>query len=428
MNYTVEKGKKTVKFTVTLSSQEWTDAVSQAYRKNKDKYAVPGFRKGHVPQKVIEGIYGQGVFYEDAFNIALPRYYTEVLDKEKDVFPVASPDVDIKEFGEDGSVTFTAEVYIKPEVKLPDYKGIKVNKIEYNVTEEDIQSELKKAQERASRLIKVEDRAAQEGDTVIVDYAGTIDGKKFDGGSAENQSIELGSKTFIPGFEEQIAGMTCGQNKAIEVTFPEDYGGSLGGKNAVFDVTLHEIKKKELPEINDEFAKDVSEFDTLDEYKNDIRKKLEEYNAKRAQSKLENSIIEAITNASEVDIPQVMIDNQTDDMVEDFRYRLLYQGLKLEDYLKYAKTDMKQLRSSYKEQAEKNVKTRLVLEALVKKEGITATEEEKKQKINEMAEKAGKTVEEFAKGAGERENAFLENEIIMDKLFKLLAENVQIAD
>lgn len=426
MNYTVEKDKKSAKFTVTLSSQEWQDAVSQAYRKTKDKYAVPGFRKGHVPQKVIEGMYGSSVFYEDAFNIAVPKYYTEVLDKEQDVFPVSNPDIDVKEFGEDGSITFTAEVTVKPEVGLPDCKGIKVKKNEYNVTDEDIQGELKNAQERASRLIKVEDRPAKNGDTVIIDYSGAVDGNKFDGGTAEKQSLELGSKNFIPGFEEQIEGMSCGESKDIEVTFPENYGNDLSGKKAVFAVTLHEIKVKELPEINDEFAKDVSEFDTLEEYKNDIRKKLEEYNEKRAKSEFENSMVDAITEASEVDIPPVMIENQIDDMIEDLNYRLMYQGLKLEDYLKYTNSDMEKLRASYKEQAEKTVRKMLVLQALVKQEGLTATEEEKRQKIEDMAQKAGKTVEEFAEGAGDRENTYLENEIIMDKLFKLLSEKVQI--
>jgi trigger factor len=426
MNYTVEKDKSSVKFTITLNSEEWEKAISQAYNKTKSKYFVQGFRKGHAPKRVIENIYGKGVFYEEAFNIALPQYYSEVLDKETDVFPVSMPDVDIKEFCDDGSIIFTADVTVKPEVKLGDYKGIKIKKIEYNVTDEDIDKQLKLAQERASRLVKVEGRPAQAGDTVTIDYSGSIDGKKFDGGTAEKQSLELGSKTFIPGFEEQLEGLNCGDNKDITVKFPDDYNKTLAGKEAVFNITLHEIKKKELPEINDEFAKDVSEFDTLEEYKKDIRKKLEEENARRAESETENSIIETVSASSEVDIPKVMIDSQIDSMVQDLSYRLMYQGMKIEDYLKYTKTTMEKLKESYREQAEKAVKTRLVIEEIIKKENITATNEEKDEKISDMAKKSNKSVEEFTKEAGERETAYIENEIIMDKLFKLLKDNAVI--
>lgn len=423
MEYTQEKLKNQVKFTITLTAQEWEEANEQAYRKNKGKYALQGFRKGHVPKKVLENIYGKGVFFEEAFNIALPKYYGEVLDKEQEVFPVESPEVDIKDVSDNGGVTFTALVTVKPEVKLGEYKGIKIPKIEYNVTEDDITAELKKAQERASRLVSIDGRAAENGDTVTIDYSGSIDGVKFDGGTAEKQPLELGSGSFIPGFEAQVEGMNIGESKDITVKFPEDYHKELAGKEAVFAVTLHEIKKKELPELNDEFAKDVSEFDTLEEYKKDIEKKLAETNAKKAETETENALLDAITDASEVEIPKAMIESQKDQMVNEFKYRLMYQGMKYEDYLKYTGMTEEQLKESYTEQAEKTVKSRLTLEQIIKQEKFSATEEEKKAKITEMAEKANKTFEEYSKTVNERQLEYIENQIITDKLFNMLREN-----
>jgi trigger factor len=423
MNYTYEKLKNQVKFTITLTAEEWAQANEQAYNQNKGKYSVQGFRKGHVPKKILENIYGKGVFFEEAFNIALPKYYAEVLDKEKDIYPVDQPEIDIKDLDKEGGIEFTALVTVKPEVKLGDYKGIKIKRIEYNVTEADVEAELKAAQERASRLVNVEGRAAEKGDTVIIDYSGSIDGKKFEGGTAEKQNLELGSGTFIPGFEDQVIGMNAGEEKDINVKFPEDYHKDLAGKEAVFHIKLHEIKKKELPEINDEFAKDVSEFDTLDLYKKSIVEKLEKSNKTRADSETENALLEAVTAASETEIPQVMIDNQAENMVNEFKYRLMYQGMKFEDYLKYANTTEEKLKETYREQAEKTVKSRLVLEEIIKRENITATEEEKKDKIREIAEKVNKSFDEYYKGISLRQLEYIENEIITDKLFRMLKDN-----
>lgn len=427
MNYTLEKLKNQVKFTVTLTKEEWEEANQQAYLKNKGKYFIQGFRKGRVPRKVIEGIYGKGVFFEEAFNIAVPKYYSEILEKEQEVFPVDTPDIDLKEIdGKDGGVTFTATVTVKPEVKLADYKGIKVKKPEYNVTDEDVEKEIESARNRASRLVDVEGRAAETGDTVIIDYSGSIDGKKFEGGTAEKQTLELGSGRFIPGFEEQVAGMAVGEEKDITVKFPEDYHKDLAGKEAVFNIKLHEIKKKELPELNDEFAKDVSEFETLGEYKADIRKRLEESNRKKAETEFENRIVEEIAKASEVDIPQVMIDSQTENMVQDLSYRLMYQGMKLEDYLKYTGTTIEQLKDSYKEQAEKTVKSRLILEQIVKAEKIEATQEDMDAKIKELAERVKKTPEEYTKSMGENGLDYLKNDIMTEKLLAFLKESVTV--
>ena len=318
MNYTQEKLKNQVRFTVTISKEEWEEANRQAYLKNKGKYFVQGFRKGHVPRKILESIYGKGVFYEEALNIAVPKYYSEILEREKDVFPVEAPDIDIKEIdGEGGCITFTATVNVKPEVKLGDYKAIKVKKPEYNVTDEDVEKELKAAQNRASRLVDVEGRPAEKGDIVTIDYSGTIGGKKFEGGTAEKQSVELGSGRFVPGFEEQLVGMSCGEEKDITVRFPDDYHKELAGKEAVFKVKLHEIKRKGFPSLTTS-----SRRTSANRYVRGIqgrhKEKLEQSNEKRAEAELENRLLEAVAEASEVDISQVMIENQIDSMVQTY--------------------------------------------------------------------------------------------------------------
>lgn len=420
MNYTVEKTEKNkVKFLVNVTAEEWEKANQAAYNANKSKYSLQGFRKGHVPRKILENVYGSGLFFEDAFNAIVPEYYTEILSKEKDIFTVSSPDIDVVSIDDKGLV-FTAVAAVKPEVKLGDYKSIKVEKPEYNVTEEDINKEIDKAVERASRLVNAEGRAAQKGDTVIIDYSGSTDGKKFEGGSASNQPLELGSGSFIPGFEEQVEGMNIGEEKDINVTFPDNYAPQLAGKDAVFAIKLNEIKVKELPEINDEFAKDVSEFDTLEQYKADIKAKLTETNEKKADSEYEDKILEAISEASEVDLPQAMIDSQIDSMVQEMEYRMMYQGMKMDDFLKYTNQTMESLRESYKEQAAKNVKARLVLEQIIKEENITDTQEEVDKKIAELAEQAKKSVEEYNKDVDERQLEYIKNQIVMDKLFAYL--------
>ena len=371
---------------------------------------------------MLENVYGAGVFFEEAFNEAFPKYYGEVLDKEKDLFPVDRPDIDIDKIDEKG-IVFSAVVTTKPEVTVTEYKGMKHPKIEYNVTDADIEEEIKKAQERASRLVPVEDRPAEDGDTVLIDYSGSVDGVQFEGGTAEKQTLVLGSHSFIPGFEEGVVGMKTGEEKDLNVKFPEDYHAeNLKGKDAVFHVKLHEIKKKEVPEFNDEFVKDVSEFDTVDAYRADIKKRLEEQNARRATQEMENALVDLILEKTPVNIPDCMIQSQIDSMVQEFEYRLMYQGLKLDDYLKYTGMKLEDLRKSYEDQAKKSVKTRLIFEALIRQEKIEATEEDKQKKFAEMAEAAKKEVEEFKKSLPERQLEYIENEIIIDKLFALLNE------
>ena len=423
MKYTVkQKAENQKEIKITLTAAEWEAENEKAYQANKGKYSLQGFRKGHVPRKVLENVYGAGVFFEEAFNEAFPKYYGEVLDKEKDLFPVDRPDIDIDKIDEKG-IVFSAVVTTKPEVTVTEYKGMKHPKIEYNVTDADIEEEIKKAQERASRLVPVEDRPAEDGDTVLIDYSGSVDGVQFEGGTAEKQTLVLGSHSFIPGFEEGVVGMKTGEEKDISVKFPEDYHAeNLKGKDAVFHVKLHEIKKKEVPEFNDEFVKDVSEFDTVDAYRADIKKRLEEQNARRATQEMENALVDLILEKTPVNIPDCMIQSQIDSMVQEFEYRLMYQGLKLDDYLKYTGMKLEDLRKSYEDQAKKSVKTRLIFEAIIKQEKIEATEEDKQKKFAEMAEAAKKEVEEFKKSLPERQLEYIENEIIIDKLFALLNE------
>ena len=427
MKYTFEKAEKsTVKVTIDLDKNEWADAVNAAYERTKGKYSLPGFRKGKVPKHLLEGTYGKGIFYEEAINYAFPKYYSEVLDKEPSIFAVANPDIDIKNISEDG-ISLIAIVPVKPEVKLGEYKGIKIKKVEYNVKDADVDAELTRLQERNSRLVEIKDRSVKDGDTTIIDYSGSVDGIKFDGGTAEKQTLVIGSKAFIPGFEEQIIGMNIGEEKDITVKFPDNYHAeNLKGKDAVFHIKLHEIKVKELPEINDEFIKDAVGAESVDAYKKETRERLEKQNAERAEREIENDIVAKITEKTEVVIPDAMIENQIDRMVQEMEYRLSYQGLRMEDYLKYTKQTMEDYRKGFKDQAENIVKQQLTIEAIIEAEKIEATEEDIDGKLAEMAEKQGKTVPEIKKDQNPRQLDYVKNEIIIQKLFDTLKGAVVI--
>ena len=411
MNYKFEKAEKsTVKVFITLDKDEWNDAQVQAYNKTKGRYSVPGFRKGHVPMKVLESAYGKGLFFEEAVNGAFPKYYYQVLDKEPSIEAVAQPSLDVDNVSDDG-ITFVAVVPVKPEVKLGEYKGIKFKKVEYNVKDEDVEAALTRLQERNSRLVAVEGRAAENGDTVVIDYSGSVDGVKFDGGTAERQNLELGSNTFIPGFEEQVVGMNVGEEKDISVKFPDDYHAeNLKGKDAVFHIVLHEIKKKELPEITDEFVKDADGAESVEAFKTETRKRMQEANDKRAERELEDNIIKTIADKAETEIPEALIDNQVDRMVQEMEYRLMYQGLRLEDYLKYSKMSMEDYKKGYRPQAAEIVKQQLVIEKIISDEKIEATDEDVEKKIAENAAAQEKSVEDYKK----------ENESVIEKLFDFL--------
>ena len=424
MNYTIEKGNGEVKINFALSAKEWDDCIEKAYLKNKGKYSIPGFRKGHVSRKMIEKMYGEGVFFDDAFNDAFYDAYTKALNENEDIFPVDEPKVDIDGMNDDG-VAFHATVTVKPEVTLGDYKGIKLDKVEYNVTVDDVQAEIDRARKQAGRRVEVTDRAVENGDIVNLDYSGSADGVKFDGGTAQGQELVIGSGSFIPGFEDGMVGMKIGETKDITVKFPENYHAeNLAGKDAVFTVTVNKIEKEELPELNDEFAKEVSRFDTLDEYRADVEKRLSDENTRRADAENENKLVEAIVNNASVEIPACMIDHQLDHIVEEMRYRLsyMYRGMKLEDYLKYTGGTIEELREARKADAERDVKTRLTLEAIVKAENLDVTDAEVEAEIVRMAQAQGKSADELKKHVDARQTEYIRNDILSKKLLTLLKD------
>ncbi len=424
MKYTFEKAEKsTVKITITLSAEEWKQAISSAYEKTKGKYSLPGFRKGKVPKHLLEATYGEGVFYEEAINIAFPKYYGEVLDKEPSIEAVAHPDVDIKKIDEKGLV-IEAVVAVKPEVSLGEYKGIKFKKPVYNVKDTDIEDDLNRLKERNSRMVDVDGRAVENGDTVIIDYSGSIDGVKFDGGTAEKQTLVIGSKSFIPGFEDQIIGMNKGDEKDISVKFPDDYHAeNLKGKDAVFAIKLHEIKKKELPEITDEFIKDAVGAESVDAYKKEVKERLEKQNADRAERELEDEIVKKISENATVEIPDALISNQVDRMVQEMEYRMSYQGLKLADYLKYLGKTMEEYRKEYEPQAKEIVKSQLVIEKVISEEKIDATDEDVENRIAEMAKAQNKPAPDVKKNMQARQLDYIKNDIIIKKLFDTLKKD-----
>ena len=424
MKYTFEAGKKsTVRIKITLSAKEWAEAQTAAYNKTKGRFSIPGFRKGKAPKHIIEQMYGQGVFFEEAINTAFPKYYYDILDKEPTIEAIDRPELEIDKLSEKG-ITLIAVVPVKPEVKLGEYKGIKFDKIEYNVTDKDIDAELDRLVKRNAREVAVTYRAAQMGDITVIDYSGSVDGVKFAGGTAEKQTLELGSGQFIPGFEDQVVGMAIGEEKDINVKFPEEYHAEeLKGKDAVFAVKLHEIKVKEFPEVNDEFIKEAAGSESVEAFKAETKAKLEDANAKKAKAEIEDKIIKAIADKSEVEVPEALVERQIDSLVQDMEYRMMYQGLKLEDYLKYTGQTIDAYREGFKKQAEEQVKIQLVIEQITKAEDIKATEEEVDVKIAEQAIAMGKDAEEFKKTLNERQIAYFENNVVIDKVFAFLTSN-----
>lgn len=379
-------GTNRYELVVKVDAAQFEAAIEKVYRRNVKKIDVPGFRKGHAPRKVVERMYGEGVFFEDAVNDVYPSALQEAVD-ESGLEIVARPEVEVTEVSREEGVTFVAKCVVKPEVEVKDYKGIEVEKEVKAVTDEEIDRKLQNLQEKHARMIDVDDRAAQQGDNVVFDFEGFVDGEAFEGGKAEHFSLELGSGQFIPGFEDQIVGKSIGEDFDVNVTFPEDYHAKeLAGKAAVFKVKLNEVQYKELPVADDEFAKDVSEYDTLDEFKASIRKNMEEAAEKQAELEVENALVDQLVATLEGDIPPVMIETRIDEMVRDFDYRLSQQGLRLADYLKYIGGDEAKFREGFKEQAEKQVKMRLALEAVAKAENIEASEEDFENEVKRIAD------------------------------------------
>ena len=428
MKATVEKIEKNkVKLEIEVDPHIFDKAMESAYLKNRKNIAIPGFRKGKAPRKVIERYYGERIFYEDALNIACPEAYDQAV-KENGIEPVDRPEIDIVQIGQGNPLIFTATVTIKPEVELGQYKGVEVEKVEYPVTDEEVEERLRQELERNARWITVEDRAVKLGDRVTLDYSGTVDGEAFEGGTAQNQSLEIGSGRFIPGFEEQLIGANIGEEKEIKVTFPEDYfREELKGKEAVFKVTVHEIKEKELPALDDEFAKDVSEFDTLEEYKADLRKKMEEIAKERAQVENENNVISKVVENATVDIPEVMVENQLDSILRDFDYRLRFQGLDLERYLKLTNTSLDDFRAQYRNEAYNRVKTQLVLEKIAREEAITVEEADMEKEYERMAEQYKRSVDEVKKDfAGSAE--YIKENLLIQKTVDFLVHSAHFTE
>ncbi len=426
MSLKIEKTENNneLKLEFTIEAKKFEEGIAKVFKKNAKYFSVPGFRKGKVPMNIAEKYYGVEIFYEDAFNEIVPEIYDEEL-KENKIEAVSKPEIDIVQMEKGKDLIFTAVVQTKPEVKPGKYKGIELEKIEYKVTDEDIEKELKQMADKNSRMVNVEDRAVKNGDFTVIDFEGFVDGKAFEGGKAENHELEIGSKSFIDGFEDQIIGMKIEEEKEIKVKFPDEYfSKDLAGKDATFKVKLHEIKVKELPEMDDEFAKDVSEFETIKELKADIKKKLEEQNENRAKYELEDKAVEAVCNATEIDIPSGMFESEIDAMEEDLSRRLSYQGMKLDQYLKLINKTKADFREEMRPQAEKSVKTRLILEAVCEDAKIEATDEEMNEKIKEMAESYGRKEEELKDN--EEFKKYIESSIKSEKTVKYIVDNAKI--
>ena len=425
MKYTTKAAEKsTMKITMKFDADEWKDALNKAYVKTKGRYSVNGFRKGKAPRNVIEHAYGKGVFFEDALNVLFSENYGTVLDKEERKFTaVGDPELSVDDLSDDG-VTLVAVTPVRPEVKIGSYKGMKIKEFAYNVEDADVDKEIERLLDRNARKIEVSDRPCQNGDTVNIDFVGTIDGVKFDGGEAAGFDLTLGSGQFIPGFEDQVVGMNVGESRDVNVRFPENYQAEeLKGKDAVFAVKLNSVKGKELPELTDAFIKDATGSETIEEYKAKTKERLQQQADKNSLDATENSILDAISATAEAEIPQAMIEREIDGLVQKFEYQLMYQGLKLQDYLDFIKTTKEEFRKNYEEQAKKNVLNQLVISQIIKDEKIEATDEEVEAKVAEQAASVDKSAEEYKKGMDPRQYDYIKSDIIITKLFDFLKAN-----
>lgn len=382
---------------VTIDSATFTDACKSAFMKQRKSIQIPGFRKGKATQGMVEKVYGEGAFYEEALEIVYPEAVQSAIE-EAGLKIVAQPEItDVPVMSKSEGVEMTLKVITYPEVKLGEYKGLKATMLDTEATDEDVAEELKNMQDRNSRLVTIEDRAAEMGDTAEIDFEGFVDGVAFDGGKGENYPLELGSGSFIPGFEEQVAGHKTEEEFDVNVTFPEEYAAELAGKDAVFKCKIHEIKSKELPELDDEFAKDVSEFDTLDELKDDLKKQIAERKEKNAKSDFENQLLEQVVDNMEAEIPEVMYTNKCDEMMQDYAYRMQMQGLDLDTYLSYLGQTMDQFKAQFMDGAKQQVKIQLALTAIIDAEKIEATEEEIDAEVAKLAEQYGMEADQIKK-------------------------------
>ena len=419
------KNENELKLEITIEAEKFDKAILTVFNKSKNYFTIPGFRKGKAPFNIVEKHYGDQIFYEDAFNEVVPKEYEKLLEDNK-IDAVSSPKIEVKQMAKGKDLVFTAIVQTRPEIKLGKYKGIELEKKEYKVTADDVNHELSHMQEHNSRLVNITDRAAKKDDNVTIDFDGYVDGKQFEGGKSDNYDLVLGSNTFIPGFEDQVIGMKIDEEKDVKVKFPEDYfSKDLAGKDATFKVKLHTIKEKELPKLDDEFAKDASEFDTLAELKDDIKNKLQSKNDERAKYELEEEAIKKVCDEVSVNIPSGMIDAETDRALNEMNQRLQYQGLNLEQYLKMMGQTEAQVRNSYKEQSERQVKSRLVLDAIVKEEKLEASDKELEEKYKELAEAyKGSKIEDLKKD--EKIKEYLIDQIKTQKAIDTIVKNAKI--
>lgn len=423
----IKKEGNKVNLKITVDNNKFEAAVNKAYNKSRNKYNIPGFRKGKAPRIVIETQYGKGIFYNDAIEILFPEVYPEAI-KELDIDPIDNPDLDIEEISKDNGLVMVLNVEVKPEFELGNYKGIEIAKVENTVSDENVDAKLQEMVEKNARLVSVEDKALEDGDTAIIDFEGFENGVAFDGGKGENYNLVIGSNTFIPGFEEQLVGKKAGEEVEVNVTFPEEYHSQdLAGKPVVFNVKINDVKVKELSALDDEFAKDTSEFDSLDELKADVRAKLEEEAKNRADAETRNSVVEKVAENTEIEIPEVMIQHQIDNMLNELNYQLQYQGFGLQQLLEMTGRTMEELREERKEDAKKLVKSSLVLEAITKAEGIEATEEEFKAELEKMASAYNMEVEKIEASLRDADKEDIKGQIKIRKTIDLLVDNATIA-
>lgn len=423
MSVQVENLEKSMaKLTIEVSAEEFDAAMNKAYHKMKGRISIPGFRKGKAPRAMVEKMYGAGVFYEDAANAVIPDAYEEAA-KESELEIVAQPEIDVVQIEKGKPFIFTATVAVKPEVTLGEYKGLEVEKKDTEVTEEDINAEIDRVRETNSRMITIDDRVSEDGDTLIIDFDGFIDGERFEGGKAEDHELLLGSHTFIDNFEEQLVGKNIDDEVEVHVTFPEDYHvEELQGKPAVFQVKIKEIKVKELPELDDDFAQDVSECDTLEEYREEIRKKLSEAKEDQAKSEKEEAVVDKIIENATMEIPEQMVAAQTRQMTQEFAQRLQLQGLSLEQYMQFTGMSAHSLTEELKPQALKRIQSRLVLEAVVKAENIETSEEDIDKEIEEMAKMYQMEADKLKESIGEDERKQISMDLAVQKAVELVTD------
>ncbi|SMP61384.1 trigger factor [Anoxynatronum buryatiense] len=424
----IKQEENQISLRITVSPEKFEEAVNKAYHKMRSRFNIPGFRKGKAPRKIVELNYGPEIFYEEAINFAFPDAYEAALE-DLDLDPVDHPQVDIEQMEKGKEVIFIADIEVMPEILVEGYKGVEVEKVLYTSDEASIEAELKGMQEKNARMITIDDRPVKEGDQVQLDYEGSVEGELFEGGKAEGHTLEIGSGRFIPGFEEQLVGLSTGDEAAITVTFPEEYHAEeLAGKEAVFKVKINEIKEKEVPELDDEFAKDVSEFDTLEDLRSDLLSKQETAAKEREEQELRNAVVKAVADKVAVNMPDAVIDRQVDRMMQDFGYQMSSQGLGMEMYYQITGSSEEDLRERMRSDAERQVKEQLVLEKITEMENITADEAEIDEEIARVAGQYGQEVEKFRETAAKHDTKIFADNVILRKTIDFLVENATIKE